>query len=102
MEFPHIRLPEIAPAPYEGVPAVISPPPLQLPPESKQRQEQVIQVQVAHENIAETVDKALKELPPGLPKETKQEVVAQNIQEAQKELVSQENLAATDPNLILI
>jgi hypothetical protein len=35
---------------------------------------------VAHENIAEAVDKTLKELPPGHPKETKQEIVAQNIQ----------------------
>jgi hypothetical protein len=100
MEFPHIGLSEATPAPYEGISAAIPPPPLQVPPESKQRQEQVIQGQVAHENIAGAVDKALKEMPPGLPKETKQEVVVQNIQEAQKELVSQVNLAATDPNLV--
>jgi hypothetical protein len=99
IEFPHIGLSEIAPAPYEGVQAVIPPPSLQLPPESEQRQEQAIQAQVAHENIAEAVDKALKEMPPGFPEETKQ-VVAQNIQEAQKELGSQGNLATTDPYLV--
>jgi hypothetical protein len=43
--------------------------------------------QAAQEEIAETIDKTVKNLPPWLPKDRKETIVAENIQSAQHELL---------------
>jgi hypothetical protein len=56
---------------------------------------------VAHENLAEAADKTIKDFPKDLPEDTKVAMLVRNIQDKQRELVSQGNLMATDANVLL-
>jgi len=56
--------------------------------------------QAAQEQLAETIAETVEKLPPNIPPETKQEIVAQNIQQEQQQLVSQGNLEALKPEVV--
>jgi len=80
------------------------PPPLQpIQPAAPSAPAVILQVaarQAAQEQLAETIAKTVEEMPPNIPPETKEAILAQNIQEEQQKLVSEGNLAALEPKVV--
>jgi hypothetical protein len=110
MEFPEVfsqmEFPESKPS-VTVIPPT-SPTPIPMPePEPKVKiseispKEEEAFKRIAQENLAETVEKTIKNLPKDLPEDSKIAILVRNIQDKQKELVGQGNLMATDAGVVL-
>jgi hypothetical protein len=96
MEFQHIGLPE--PPGFQSLPQPSQPSSVVS---SVTPVDEEIMGQVAHENLAEVAEKTIRNIPAYLPDDTKIDILVKNIQDKQRELVSQGNLMATDANILL-
>jgi hypothetical protein len=108
MEFQYIGLPEL-PSMYPALPAPMEFQHIGMPalPESGltvtefTKADEEAMVRVVHENLAEVADKTLRSVPAHLPDGTKVDILIKNVQDKQRELLSQGNLMATDANVVL-
>jgi len=111
LEFPHIGLAqpeqESLEFPYIGIAEMQQPAPPLPPRPSRPRSSsapapelETAASQAAQEQIAETIAETVEKLPPSIFPETKQEIIAQNIQQEQQQLVSVGNLEALKPEVV--
>jgi hypothetical protein len=114
MEFPEIlspmEFPLISPTPstpLQPLPPLLPQPEAPQPPTSGPKitelslKEEEEMRKVAHENLAEDAEKTIKSFPENTPDDTKIAILVRNIQDKQRELVSQGNLMATDASVVL-